>query len=61
MKRLRRLLLVLTVAWAMCCLWGGVSADRGLEGKDVLTAFLPLAFILLCRFVIFGSPRPLKP
>ncbi len=54
---LRRFLLVLTVTWAVCCLWGGISADRGLMAKYVFIAFLPLAIVWVSRFVVFGLSR----
>ena len=57
MKILRRFLLVLTVTWAACCLWGGIDATGEIRGKDVFTACLPVAIILVGRFVIFGWPR----
>jgi hypothetical protein len=57
MKILRRFLLVLTVTWAACCLWGGIDATGGIRGKDMLTAFFPLAIILAGRFVVFGLPK----
>jgi hypothetical protein len=55
---LKRAWFVVAAGWAGCCLWGGISASRGLEGKDVLTAFAPLGVIWVARFVLFGLPSP---
>lgn len=66
---LRRLFLLLTGLWALACLWGGANRGdgSGIEQKDVVLAFAPMAFgwfvSYAARFVITGSVRkqPRRP
>ena len=55
-KRLRRLLLVITATWAACNLWAGMMRPEGIMGRDIATAAAPLVLILVARFVLFGFP-----
>jgi len=60
---LKRAWLVVSVPWALLCLWGGANRGdgSGIEEKDAILALAPpaLAWLLTLavRFVITGSAK----
>jgi hypothetical protein len=55
---LKRAWLVFALLWIAVFLGNGATKVDGIRAGDVAIAFAPLVVIWLCRFVIFGLPRP---